>query len=130
MFYNCSKLITLNIGSFNTSFVENMNSMLYSCSSLISLDLSNFDATKVTNMYGMFYNCNNLKFLDLNNFRIGSSFVFCDNMMYGCNSIICIKNYDNLLSSFKTAISSNKNNCSDICFINKEKNKFPIKLYV
>ena len=120
MFHSCKKLIALNLASFNTLNVINMNSMFYSCTSLISLDLSIFDVSKVTNMYGMFYGCKNLKFLDLSKFGQNSCGSFI-NFLVDCNSILCINNYENLDSSLKYQISSNKNNCSDMCFINKSK---------
>ena len=37
-----------------------MGSMFYNCSKLTSLDVSKFDTSKVTNMGSMFYNCSKL----------------------------------------------------------------------
>ena len=50
MFYQCSKLTTLDLSSFDTSKVTNMGSMFNACNKLTTLDVSNFDTSKVTNM--------------------------------------------------------------------------------
>ena len=57
IFAGCSSLTSLNLSSFNTANVTNMNSMFGICSSLTSLDLSSFNTAKVKSMYGMFYKC-------------------------------------------------------------------------
>ena len=46
LFYNLSKLTTIDMSVFDTSKVTNMNSMFYNCSSLTSLDLSNFNTSQ------------------------------------------------------------------------------------
>ena len=60
MFYNKSKLQTIDFTNLDTANVRNMNSMFYGCSRLTSLDLSPMDTSKVTNMGYMFYGCNAL----------------------------------------------------------------------
>ena len=61
MFFGCSSLTNLDLSSFNTPKVTNLNGMFYGCSSLKSLDLSNFNTQNVTNMEHMFYECSSLK---------------------------------------------------------------------
>jgi len=56
MFYNCSSLTSLNLSNFNTNNVKYMSYMFYKCSSLTSLNLSNFNTNNVNNMHGMFNN--------------------------------------------------------------------------
>ena len=68
MFYNCSSLTSLDLSSFNTSKVTDMNSTFSNCSSLTSLALSNFNTSNVASMTSMFYNCSSLNSLDLSNF--------------------------------------------------------------
>ena len=41
MFYNCSKLMNLNLSNFNTQNVTNMSQMFWNCNSLKNLNLSN-----------------------------------------------------------------------------------------
>ena len=61
MFYNCNRLISLDVSSFNTNNVKNMCGMFYGCSSLEELNLSNFNTNNVTTMSYMFYGCDELK---------------------------------------------------------------------
>ena len=61
MFYECSSLKSIDLSSFNTTNVNNMESMFYKCSSLISIDLSTFNTTNVENMSSMFFGCSSLK---------------------------------------------------------------------
>ena len=53
MFYNCSKLTSLDLSHFNTSKVTNMCALFLNCK-LTSLDLSGFNTAKVTDMRYMF----------------------------------------------------------------------------
>ena len=57
MFYNCSKLTSLDVSKFNTANVTDMSSMFYGCSGLTSLDVNKFNTANVTNMSWMFYAC-------------------------------------------------------------------------
>ena len=69
LFYNLSKLTTLDMSVFDTSIVTNMNNMFRNCSALKSLDLSYFNTSNVTDMGLMFCNCSALTSLDLSNFN-------------------------------------------------------------
>ena len=61
MFNTCERLTSLNINSFDTSNVTNMENMFGSCASLPSLDLSNFSISNETNMHNFFTFCSQLK---------------------------------------------------------------------
>ena len=61
MFYNCSSLKSIDLSSFNTTNVNNMEWMFDGCSSLKSLDLSSFNTTNVKDMRFMFDGCSSLK---------------------------------------------------------------------
>ena len=78
MFYNCSKVTTLDVSNFNTSLVTNMYSMFSGCSKLTSLDLSNFDTSSVTEMHWMFYGCSSLESLNTSTWDTSK----VTNMMY------------------------------------------------
>ena len=69
MFYNCSKLTSLDVTNFNTANVTNMSTMFYSCDALTSLDVTNFNTEKVTYMIFMFSGCSKLTSLDVTNFN-------------------------------------------------------------
>ena len=69
MFYECNNLQNLNLSSFKTQNVTNMNCMFEECNKLQSLNLLSFNTQKVTNMDSMFYNCRDLQSLDLSSFN-------------------------------------------------------------
>ena len=83
MFYGCSALTTLDLSSFDTQNVTDMNGMFYDCSALETLDLSNFDTQNVTDMNNMFSGCSALETLDLSSFDtknvtgMGGMFGYC-----------------------------------------------------
>ena len=68
MFEYCSSITSLDLSSFNTSAVTNMDQMFDSCRALTSLDISSFDTSSVTDMDQMFYSCKALTSLDLSSF--------------------------------------------------------------
>ena len=65
MFYDCNKIVNLNISSFDTSNVTNMSKMWYNCKSISVLDLSGFNTSKVTTMDYAFYACHGMTTLIL-----------------------------------------------------------------
>lgn len=68
-FYGCSQLTALDVSNFDTSKATSMHQMFEFCSNLTSLDVSNFNTANVTDMYGMFYQCSGLTSLDVSNFN-------------------------------------------------------------
>ena len=61
MFYGCSSLQSIDLSSFNTTNVKDMNCMFFGCSSLRSIDLSLFNTTNVKDMNGIFFGCSSLE---------------------------------------------------------------------
>ena len=59
MFYECDKLLSIDLSNFNTNNVTNMIRMFSYCSSLTCLNLSNFNTNNVNNMSYMFVGVNN-----------------------------------------------------------------------
>ena len=109
MFYNCEKIISINLSSFYTSECEDMSCMFYGCKSLSNLNISNFDTRTCETMGYMFYNCETLTSLDLSNFCTNN----CKNvrnMFCGCKFLLRlnIQNFD-----FSTII--NKENFIEEC---------------
>lgn len=84
MFYNIVAS-ELDLSSFNTSNVSNMEGMFDSTSKLNELDLSNFDTSKVNTMEYMFLN-SAVSQLDLSSFTIGD----------GVNTSNMLQHTDNL----------------------------------
>ena len=65
MFYDCSKLESIDLTQLDTSKVTDMHQMFSSCARLESIDVSSFDTSQVTNMGSMFLGCIRLKEIDL-----------------------------------------------------------------
>ncbi len=68
MFQACEKLEYLNVSSFDTSSVTNFSWMFNYCENLEKIEISNFDTSNATNMSLMFGQCLKLKQLDISNF--------------------------------------------------------------
>ena len=115
MFDGCSSLKSLNLNGLNTSSVINMSYMFISCTSLISLNLNGFDTSSVTSMYFMFHGCNSLISLNLNSFNTPLVKDF-DDMFAGCSSLIALE-----ISNFQTYSNSTKremfNNCNSLLLV-------------
>lgn len=72
MFVKCRALRSLNVSSFDTSNVKDMDGMFECCESLATIDIANFDTSKVTDMSMMFYRCTSITSLDLSSFDTAS----------------------------------------------------------
>ena len=97
MFYNCSRLTSLDLSGWDTGKVTNMNAVFSGCSALTSLDLSGWDTGKVTNMKHAFYNCNGLTSLDLSGWDT-SKVTDMELMFYDCSGLTSLD-----LSGFDTS---------------------------
>ena len=86
MFYDCSKLTSLDVSKFNTANVTNMSYMFYNCTALTSLDVTHFNTANVTNMSYMFYNCKALTSLDVTHFNT-ANVTNMGYMFYICSSL-------------------------------------------
>ena len=95
MFSNCSALTSLDVRGFNTSNVTSMGLMFRSCSALTSLDVSNFDTSKVKGMNSMFYNCSALTSLDVRGFNT-SNVTSMGLMFRSCSALtsLDVSNFD------------------------------------
>ncbi|MCF0261176.1 MAG: InlB B-repeat-containing protein, partial [Erysipelotrichaceae bacterium] len=98
MFNDCKKLTSLDLSGFDTSNVEYMQNMFSDSSSLTSLDLSGFDTRLVKRIDLMFDSCTSLASLDVSNFDTGqvSGSEWSKNMFRNCGSLQSI----NLSSRF------------------------------
>ena len=107
MFYDCSRLINIDLTLFNTQNVTNMYCMFSGCSNLTNIDLSSFNTENVINMSFMFSECS--KLIDANLSSINTQNVSNISGMFGyCYSLTNID-----LSSFNT---QNVINMSDMFF--------------
>ena len=116
MFCFCSALTSLDLSNFSTTNVTNMSLMFYYCSVVTSLNVSNFDTSKVTNMSSMFYNCSALTSLDLSGLNT-SNVTDMSNMFYNCSALTSLN-----VSNFDTSKVTNMNlmfyKCSALTSLN------------
>lgn len=106
-FENCSKLININIDSWNTSNITNIDKMFANCSALQSINLKQFNTENITNMQGVFFQCSSLKNLDLSTWNTMNVTNF-SNMFSGCTQLkdlnikgFITSNADNMQEMFK-----------------------------
>ncbi len=105
MFFWKNALRSIDLSSFDTSNVTNMSRMFDDCSSLTSLDLSSFDTSKVTDMNSMFFWNRDLTSLDLSSFDI-SNVTNMNSMFTKCDNleVIWVRN-----QAMKEKFESNSN---------------------
>lgn len=87
MFRDCSRILSLDLGDFNTSKVTDMQYMFSECLNLTQLDLSSFDTSKVIDMYNMFYNCKFLNTIYISNKWDISKVTFPHDTFENCRSL-------------------------------------------
>ena len=109
MFSGCSSLTALDLSSFNTQNVTEMEYMFSGCSSLTALDVSGFNTQNVTRMDGMFYNCSGLTSLDLSSFNT-QNVANMSSMFSGCNGLTSLD-----MSGFDTQNVTDMNNMFNSC---------------
>ena len=116
MFYNCSKLTSLNVTNFNTAKVTDMLYMFRGCSSLTSLDVTKFNTEKVTTMSNMFWGCSSLTSLDVTNFNT-AKVTDMNRMFYNCSKLTSLD-----VTKFNTENVTNMSNmfasCSKLTSLN------------
>ena len=104
MFSGMRNLTTLDLSSFDTSKATNMKYMFRDMSNLTTLDLSNFDTSEVKNMGSMFSRMSNLTALNLSNFNT-SQVTDMQCMFSGMRNLTALD-----LSSFDTSKATDMNN--------------------
>lgn len=84
IFNNCSSLTTLDISQWDTSNVNNMNSMFSGCTNLKTIiGIEKLVTEKVNNIYNMFHSCSSLTTLDISQWDT-SNVISMLNTFYGC----------------------------------------------
>ena len=87
LFWNNTKLTTLDLSKWNTHNVYSMAAMFYSCIRLKEIaGIENFDLSKTTNIIGMFEECNALKKLDLSKWDV-SGMQHVEQLFFACISL-------------------------------------------
>ena len=116
MFFNCSKLTSLDLSSFNTAKVTAMNSMFSGCSGLTSLNLSGFNTAKVTNMSNMFNKCSSLTSLNVSGFNT-ANVTNMSNMFNSCSNLTSL-NPRNFNTAKVTNMSYMFSGCNELTSLN------------
>ena len=119
MFRDLSSLISLDVSSFDTSQVTNMEAMFAGMSNLTSLNLSNFDTSKVTRMNSMFEGVSRLTTLNLSNFDTSkvTDMEAMFGYMYGLTSLN-ISNFDTSQVTNMRDMFSNMRNLTSLNLTN------------
>ena len=115
MFKNCSSLTSLDVSNFNTSNVTSMSWMFSGCSGLTSLDISNFNTSNVTDMIGMFSGCSGLTTLDVSHFNT-SNVTIMSEMFSGCRGLTTL-DVSHFNTSNVTIMSEMFSGCSGLTFL-------------
>ena len=69
MFYDCIKIKTINVSTFDTKSVKYMDQLFYGCSALEILDIKNFDLINLESYEGMFSKLTSILYIDLSNLK-------------------------------------------------------------
>ena len=116
IFYNCTKIIEIDLSNFDSSLISSMSSMFSGCSSLRSLNLTNLVTAQVTDMSSMFSGCSSISSLDLNNFNT-LEVKYMSFMFSGCSSLMEL-NLNNFNTIKITDIRSMFRGCSSLSYLN------------
>ena len=84
--FSCATFTSLDLSTFDTSNVTDMDNMFESCQYLEAVDLSGFDTSKVKILGRMFFMCGALKDVDLSGFDT-SSLESAGMMFYDCGVV-------------------------------------------
>ena len=117
MFYNMTKLQSIDFSNFNTSNVTTVLSMFSGCSGLTSLDLSSFRTSQVQIMEGMFSGCSSLTSLDLSSFDT-SEVITMVNMFRYCSALKSISFAKDIDTSKVTNMSNMFSGCYGLTNLN------------
>ena len=94
IFYECSKLQSINLSNLDLSKITRMNNMFFGCSSLRSVTFpENLPNLKLIDR--MFHSCTGLKSIDLSKFDL-SKVTYMDEFFYGCTSLESVTFPENL----------------------------------
>ena len=115
MFFNCTKLSSIDLSGLDTSKVESMSLMFCACTGLTSINLSGLDTSQVTNMHGLFNDCSGLTSIDLSGLDTSQVTDMTD-MFFGCSGLTSI-DLSGLDMSKVTGMNYMFGNCSGLTSI-------------
>jgi surface protein len=122
MFEAAEKLVNLDLSSFKTSKVTDMDGMFTGCTALRNINLSSFNTSKVEYMQYMFENCSSLEMLDLSSFssaKLDDGWEYNEGaiwlMFYGCSSLRTIYVSNNFVITCDPSATTTGNGVFDGC---------------
>ena len=128
MFRECSSLISLNLGNFNTTKVTVMDNMFNGCSLLTSLNLSSFASPSLVMDY-MFNGCINLEYINMLQFTNNINeipslgLIGYKDMFYNIpdNIVVCINTNNDIIINELNKTKCYNIDCSDDWKSNQKK---------
>ena len=109
----------LNVAGFNTTKAINLQGMFYNCTRLDSLDLTSFDTGSATDMQYMFAGCANITRLDLSSFTMPKT-NYINRMFQNCYKVEEIKFPKTLNSNSLTQMQYVFYNCYELKSVNMD----------
>lgn len=73
MFYKCSNVTSINLGEYDTPYLETTEGMFNSCTKLKTIEFGGLNTSKVHNMGGMFSDCRVLESIDFDKIDVSSN---------------------------------------------------------
>ena len=117
LFEGCKELISIDLSSFDTSNVNDMEKMFFGCEKLKQIKgINNLNTSNVTNMSSMFDGCCELEYLDLSN--LDTSKVDDMGFMFsGCNKLKEIKGINQFNTSNATDMFAMFQHCYELEYL-------------
>lgn len=95
MFYDCLKLVYIDVSQWNTSNVFDFSGAFYGCKAITNIDVTNWNASNASDINSMFAYCSNLKTLDLSNWNVTNKVNALSQMFYQCKNLESIGDISN-----------------------------------
>ena len=118
-FYNCYKLTSLNLSSFNLSFIKDASHMFYNCTDLKYVKLPNNIFSIYETNY-MFENCYELTSLNLGFLENAKKWSSARGMLKNCKALKNIE-IPSVTPNLLTKVDEMFSGCTDLEIINFEK---------
>ena len=88
MFFDCVKLSSIDLSSFEPYNVKSFTNMFGNCQSLPRIDFK-LDASEATDLSYLFYNCKELKSVNMTSFRT-TKYINMEYMFFNCEKLVDI----------------------------------------
>ncbi|HFC9135161.1 TPA: BspA family leucine-rich repeat surface protein [Enterococcus faecium] len=119
IFFNCSKLTSVDVSNWNTSNMASIKGMFNRCRSLTSVDVSKWNTSNVTDMAGVFFGCSSLTSVDVSKWDTSNATNIAD-VFSDCSSLtsVDVSKWD---TSNATNIAGVFSDCSSLTSVDVSK---------